>query len=89
VGKATNNTAEIQACICALKIAKENGIEKLNIITDSQFTINAMTKWIYSWKKNNWKLSRGNQDVKNKKDFQELDQLRQGMDLKWVCSSAV
>jgi ribonuclease HI len=65
------------------------GIEKLNIITDSQFTINAMTKWIYSWKKNNWKLSRGNQDVKNKKDFQELDQLRQGMDLKWVCSSAV
>jgi ribonuclease HI len=83
VGKATNNTAEIQACICALKIAKENGIEKLNIITDSQFTINAMTKWIYSWKKNNWKLSRGNQDVKNKKDFQELDQLRQGVDLKW------
>nr|XP_001810667.2 PREDICTED: ribonuclease H1 [Tribolium castaneum] len=82
-GKATNNAAEIQACICAVQIARDNGIKKLQIITDSQFTINAMTKWIKSWKKNNWKLSSSKNPVKNKTDFQELDKLCEGLDVQW------
>ncbi|RZB40328.1 hypothetical protein BDFB_014853, partial [Asbolus verrucosus] len=93
-GKATNNVGEIQACIWAVKIAKQNSkdtffyrvritsINKLKIHTDSLFTINSMTKWIHNWKKNNWKLAGGKSDVKNKEDFKELDKLCQTIDIK-------
>ncbi|XP_044257007.1 ribonuclease H1 isoform X2 [Tribolium madens] len=67
-----------------VQIARDNGIKKLQIITDSQFTINAMTKWIKAWKKNNWKLSSSNNPVKNKTDFQKLDKLCEGLDIKWT-----
>ncbi|XP_063922967.1 ribonuclease H1-like isoform X2 [Zophobas morio] len=83
-GKATNNNAEIQACIHAVQVAKDCGIDKVEIITDSQFTINAMTNWIKNWKKNNWKLAGGKGDVKNKSDFKKLDQLCQGLQIRWV-----
>ncbi|KAF2897049.1 hypothetical protein ILUMI_09128 [Ignelater luminosus] len=39
-GRATNNTAEIQACVRAVNIAHGSGIKKLKIKTDSQFVIN-------------------------------------------------
>ncbi|KAF5292871.1 hypothetical protein FQR65_LT11123 [Abscondita terminalis] len=71
-GRPTNNTAEIQACIHAIKTAHMNGIRKLKIKTDSEFVINSMTKWINKWKKNNWKVTSG-AEVKNKEDFVRLD----------------
>lgn len=45
-GRATNNCGEIQAATRAIKIALENGVQKLSINTDSQFLINSVTKWI-------------------------------------------
>lgn len=45
-GRATNNCGEIQAATKAIKQAVDNGIEKLTINTDSQFLINAVTKWM-------------------------------------------
>lgn len=42
-----------------------------------------MTKWIHNWKKNNWTSSKGDL-VKNKDDFEVLDQLCAGLDVKWV-----
>ncbi|KAF5272782.1 hypothetical protein FQA39_LY07809 [Lamprigera yunnana] len=71
-GRATNNTAEIQACIQAVKTAHANGVTKLKIKTDSEFVINSMTKWIFKWRINNWKVATGG-DVKNKEDFVTLD----------------
>ncbi|KAB0801286.1 hypothetical protein PPYR_05640 [Photinus pyralis] len=71
-GRPTNNTAEIQACIHAIKTAHANGIRKLKIKTDSEFVINSMTKWILKWRTNNWKVAGGG-DVKNKEDFVILD----------------
>ncbi|GJQ76926.1 putative endonuclease that specifically degrades the RNA of RNA- DNA hybrids [Trypoxylus dichotomus] len=83
-GKPTNNAGEIQACIRAVRIALDNDIKKLCIKTDSNFVINAMTSWIKKWKKNNWKLSTGG-DVKNKVDFEKLDNVCKQMDsIKWV-----
>lgn len=81
-GRATNNVAEIQACIAAVKIALENDISNLYIKTDSQFVINSMTSWIHKWKKNNWKLVNGG-DVKNKEDFVKLDELCEKLNVKW------
>lgn len=72
-GNATNNNAEIEAAITAIKQAKSVGIKKLRIRTDSKFVINAMTNWIHKWKVNNWTMSRGT-EVKNKAAWILLDE---------------
>lgn len=45
-GRATNNCGEIQASTKAIKLALQNGIQKLAINTDSKFVINSVTKWM-------------------------------------------
>ncbi|XP_044754070.1 ribonuclease H1-like [Coccinella septempunctata] len=83
-GKATNNTAEIQACVAALELLYREGVRKVRLKTDSQFTINCITQWIKKWKKNNWKLTTGG-DVKNKEDLMKLDNIRNKMThVDWV-----
>lgn len=75
-GRATNNTAEIQAACAALKLINELGHKKVKLYTDSEFTINCITKWMKNWKRNGWKLSSGGM-VKNKEDLVILDNLCQ------------
>lgn len=53
-------------------------------MTDSQFTINCITKWIHKWKRDGWKLSGSGGDVKNREDLEKLDRAMQGMEIKWV-----
>ncbi|XP_053663175.1 ribonuclease H1-like [Anopheles marshallii] len=83
-GRATNNCGEIQAASLAIRIAREQGIQQLQINTDSKFLIDSITKWISGWKQRNWTLASGG-PVKNKTDFMELDrELRTGgMKIKW------
>ena len=54
--KVSNNVAEIIACIRAIEISVEtfHDLEKLRIFSDSEYTINCVTKWCETWKKNNW-----------------------------------
>ncbi|XP_018416004.1 PREDICTED: ribonuclease H1-like [Nanorana parkeri] len=82
-GRQTNQRAEIQAACKAIEQAKSQNIAKLVLYTDSMFTINAITKWIHTWKKNGWKLSTG-ADVKNREDFEKLHSLVNGIDVKWI-----
>ncbi|XP_075221725.1 ribonuclease H-like [Lycorma delicatula] len=71
-GRATNNNAEIQAATAAILQASTVDIRTLHIYTDSQFLINCITKWIYKWKKNDWK--NGNKrPVINKIELVELE----------------
>ncbi|XP_063634767.1 ribonuclease H1 [Cydia splendana] len=81
-GRATNNCGEIQAATLAIKIALQNGIKKLTINTDSQFLINAVTKWIPGWKRRGWKLSSG-EAVKNEIDFKDLDSVMHKLIIRW------
>jgi len=62
------------------------GIDKLNIKTDSQFTINCITKWVNGWIKNNWKLKSG-ELVKNKDDLEKLIAVSKNVLIKWVSVS--
>ncbi len=65
VGKeVSNQRAELGACVAAIKkyevITKElsvtyNNPIKLLIITDSMYTINCITQWCPTWKKNGWR----------------------------------
>uniref|UniRef100_A0A182NUA7 Ribonuclease H1 n=1 Tax=Anopheles dirus TaxID=7168 RepID=A0A182NUA7_9DIPT len=71
-GRATNNCGEIQAASHAIRLARQQGVRRLVINTDSQFLINAITKWLPGWKRRNWTLANGT-PVKNKTDFVELE----------------
>ena len=70
--KTTNNRMEILAIISFLEEFQEP--TKITIRTDSQYTIDSVTKWIYGWIKNNWVTSQG-QPVKNKDLFERLFKL--------------
>ncbi|XP_041419910.1 ribonuclease H1 S homeolog isoform X2 [Xenopus laevis] len=82
-GRQTNQRAEIQAACRALEQAKAQNLTKLVLYTDSMFTINGITKWIHSWKRNGWKLSTG-KNVINREDFENLEKMTQGLDIKWM-----
>lgn len=83
VGRPTNNSGEIQAIILAIQMAKESGIQKLQINTDSMYVIQAVTQWMPAWKKKQWKKTGGG-ELKNLEDFQKLDkELTKQIQVRW------
>ena len=77
----TNNKSELFAIYKALiyirKTYTESSIDNIkNIIiySDSMYSIQAVTKWIYSWKRQNWKKSDG-QPVLNRELIMAIDNL--------------
>lgn len=73
--KTTNNRMEIMAIVDALSQLQERSV--VNIYTDSQYTIDGATKWVWGWIKNGWvrRTQFGEEDVKNKDLFQRLHAL--------------
>lgn len=62
----TNQRAELYAIYMAIKMVTEVGrYDKIKIYTDSEYSINSLTKWIHNWVKNNWKTA-NRKPVKNK-----------------------
>ena len=49
----TNNRMELAAAIEGLERLKESCA--VEIITDSEYVKNGITKWIHGWKRNNWR----------------------------------
>lgn len=81
MGRQTNNRAEIHAVCKALKQAQyEMHENKVTVNTDSEFLIRSVTEWMPKWKENGWKLSTGG-NVKNRADFEKLDELSAGMNV--------
>ena len=73
----TNNIAELKACIKAIEIINDSvfsNYDKIIVYTDSEYTINSITKWAPNWKKNNWKRKSGTKmvDIKNKDLIEKL-----------------
>ncbi len=79
----TNNQMELIAAIETLKALKK--YTEICIITDSNYVKKGITEWLPSWKKNNWKTS-SKKDVKNRKLWEELEELvnRNKVDWLWV-----
>lgn len=64
-GKKTNQRGELFAIYVALIVIKKNLIyNKINIYTDSEYSIKGLTRWIKVWEKNGWKTS-SNKPVEN------------------------
>ncbi|XP_028406199.1 ribonuclease H1-like, partial [Dendronephthya gigantea] len=82
-GLQTNQRAELNAAIKAIQTAKASNINKLEVRTDSKYTINAVTKWMDKWKQNGFKTANGT-DVKNRDDIIKLHNLCQRINIKWT-----
>ncbi|VAX31720.1 Ribonuclease HI-related protein 2 [hydrothermal vent metagenome] len=76
----TNNTAELNALHQALLIAKKNidAGHSVQILCDSQYAINCITLWAYSWKKKGWKRKTAG-DIKNLELIQKAHALYEKM----------
>ena len=63
----TNNTAELNALYKSMQLAEKmlSPDRKIQILSDSSYSLNAMTKWSAGWEKNGW-ARKGNQELANK-----------------------
>ena len=77
----TNNRMELMGVIEGLKRLKEQCA--VEIITDSEYVKNGMTKWIAGWKRNGWKSS-DKKPVKNQDLWMELDKLVNSHRVQWT-----
>lgn len=76
----TNNQCELDSVNMVFKIILNNANDlikkrkKINIVSDSEYTINCVTKWLKKWKSNNWLTANGH-PVKNKEIIESIDEL--------------
>lgn len=81
--KASNQVAELFAVLALLRaVPREYDVL---VVTDSQFTVNVMTKWMLGWKRNGWRKADGS-PVANLDLIQDLDRAMSGRVVKfqWV-----
>lgn len=79
----TNNIAELKGAIKGLSIAEMLHDKNITMYTDSQYVKNGVTKWMHTWKKNNWKKS-DNKPVLNLELWKELYELNSKLKPKWI-----
>ncbi|MYX76640.1 ribonuclease H [Streptomyces sp. SID3915] len=75
LGSATNNIAELTALRELL--ASTDPTVPVEVRMDSQYAMNAVTKWLPGWKRNGWKTS-GGKPVANRELVVEIDGLLDG-----------
>ena len=76
----TNNRMELLAVIKGLEAIQ--GIENINIYTDSKYVKNGITLWIKNWEKNGWKTA-SKKDVANQDLWLSLIRLVENKSIKW------
>ena len=76
----TNNRMEITAALEGLRaLNKPCDVE---VVTDSEYLKNGITKWIHGWKSNGWRTS-ANKPVVNQDLWAELDLAVNGHTIQW------
>ncbi|XP_022169524.1 ribonuclease H1-like [Myzus persicae] len=79
-GVQTNNNAEIYAAVIAIDMLLDYTNEScVEIVTDSIYLCNCVSKWIHKWKRNGWRNCRGKL-VANKDMLEQLDNRINAMD---------
>ena len=77
----TNNRMELMAAISGLRALTEPC--SVELITDSEYVKNGMTKWIANWKKRDW-LTAEKKSVVNRDLWEELDAQVARHQIRWV-----
>lgn len=75
LGTATNNVAELTALLRLLE--STDPAAELEVRMDSQYAMNAVTKWLPGWKRNGWKTAAG-KPVANRELVVGIDTLLSG-----------
>lgn len=70
--ESTNNVGELLAVLDLLRQTR-GASEDLHIFADSQYVINALTKWRFAWKRKGWKKGDG-KPVANREIMEALDE---------------
>ena len=78
----TNNRMELMAVIQALSALKFTC--NISLYTDSKYVMSGITEWMDNWKKNGWHTANKKQPVKNIDLWQQLDELVQKHEIRWV-----
>jgi len=84
----TNNTAELNALLQALMLAKLeiDADRTVQVRSDSSYGLNAVTKWAAGWKKRGWRKADG--EIKNLEIIQLLHalylEIKEGVDIQHV-----
>jgi ribonuclease HI len=76
----TNNRMELSAAVEGLRALKERCA--VEVITDSEYVKNGITKWLAGWKRRNWRKADG-QPVLNQDLWQALEQQAARHDIVW------
>ncbi len=78
-----NNLLELMAVIKGLEILRD--VEKIRIVTDSQYVRKGLTEWIVNWELNDWMTVNG-EKVKNIEMWQRFNELSKGkyIEFEWV-----
>jgi ribonuclease HI len=79
----TNNRMELQAAIAVLERYQDGAETTFQIISDSQYLIDGMNKFVRRWEKDGWKTA-NRKSVQNKDLWLRLMDLARGLDIKWV-----
>ncbi|MDO6993046.1 ribonuclease HI [Brachyspira innocens] len=77
----TNNRMEMKAAIKALERLKHS--HNIKLYSDSAYLVNGMTKWIYSWQRNNW-IKSDKKPVENKEYWIRLIELSKKHDIEFI-----
>ena len=77
----TNNRMELTAAVRGLAALKESC--EVEVVTDSEYVKNGITKWIEGWKRNGWRKS-DKTPVLNKDLWEELDFQNSRHKTKWT-----
>ncbi len=78
--KTTNNRMELSAVIAGLRDLPE--ASRVRVVSDSQYVVNGMTRWIHGWRRKGWRSASGS-PVKNRDLWEELDGLAQKHRVSW------
>ncbi len=76
----TNNRMELSAVIRGLAALDEPS--RVRIVTDSQYVVYGITRWIQGWRRKGWRIASG-APVKNRDLWEELDALARKHDVRW------
>jgi ribonuclease HI len=77
----TNNRMEITAAVQGLAALNEPC--EVEIVTDSQYLKNGITKWVEGWKRNGW-LTKERKPVLNRDLWERLDELNEKHRTRWT-----
>jgi ribonuclease HI len=78
----TNNKMELTAAIVGVRAALDAGARRVTVVSDSEYLVKGMTRWLAGWLAKGWRTSDG-QPVKNRELWEQLAELAKRGTLRW------